>query len=172
MTPLTLEDWKNLTAIGQSVATVVSLGVGAVWVYRRYIKYAEHRPNVGLVVRLSFLGIHQKSQIVEISCAVENKGKVPYNIHKLSFTLDALNADDPIENDNRRGQVRFGSKIAEGSFLAPDYVSIVDPGVVHEYFYVVAAPERAAFLKAHVSLRAPGSGFELHTAERTAKVPS
>jgi hypothetical protein len=61
---MSIEDWKNLAAAAQSVATIISFGVGGLWVYRRYIRQQEKYPNIEFSADVQFIGFKMSGALL------------------------------------------------------------------------------------------------------------
>ena len=164
----TLNEWKDIAAIAQGGATLIAIVVGGIWALRRYYRNAEHRANPAVHLQACFLGRHGDAWIVEVTVNVENKGKSPYAIHALTLTTTALFEDDGLSSNSRRhGSLKFQHELSQGSFLYPDYISIVDPGTTTAYTQLSAVASKARFVTFSVKLEAPGSGLSHYYVERT-----
>jgi len=164
----TLSEWKDLAAIAQGGATVAAVVIGGVWALRRYYRNAEHRANPAVSLQASFLGKQGESWVVEVTVSVENKGKSPYAIHALTLTTTAmLEGDGLSSNSKRHGSLKFQHELSQGSFLYPDYVSVVDPGTTAAYTQLAAVTGKARFVTFYVQVEAPGSGLDRYYVERT-----
>ncbi len=115
---MTLEELKNLAGALQSFATVISLIIGGIWVYRRYLRQQENYPNIEFSADVNFIGEQADWWIVELIGTIENKGKVQHKMREFKFDLNALYSEDQIDVSNKWGdQVNFPHLVAEGSFL-------------------------------------------------------
>jgi hypothetical protein len=169
MPVLTLQEWKDIASIVQSLATGISLVVAAWWVYYRYVRSAENRPNIGVKCEIKYVALLERTHVVQITALVENRGKVPYWIHALNLKLRAVENGAPVvtkRGTSGRNHLDFGAPFYEGSFIGEDWKTVVDPGVVANLHQVVPVPTKARLLHAFVSLRAPGSGLDVFTAEQ------
>jgi hypothetical protein len=172
--PWTVEGFNNLFSAIASMATTISLVVGGIWVYRRYIREEEKYPHIQSSANMEFVGKQDDFWIVELIGTLENKGKVQHKISQFNFDLNAINDDDRIEVSKEwGGQVSFPHKILDDSFL-PHKLDFffIDPGVKAKYSYIVRVPKNATFLIFHCWFSYADQRGYSHTAERTVKVPT
>jgi len=164
----TLSEWKDIAAIAQGLATFAAVVVGGVWAFRRYYKNAEHRANLAADLQASFLGKQGNCWVVEVTVSIANKGKSPYAIHAISLTTTAMLEGDGLSSDFRRhGSLKFQHELSKGSFLYPNFVSVVDPGTTTNYTQLSAVVGNAQFVTFYVKVEAPGSGLDRYYVERT-----
>lgn len=171
---MSIEEWKNLAAAIQSFVTALSLIVGGLWAYRRYVRNEERYPNIEFSADLNFIGKQADWWIVELIATIQNKGKVQHRMSEFRFDLNALYPGDPVDISERWGnQVDFRRPVAEGSFLPSRFgFFFVDPGVTAKYSYVARVPTEAAFLILHCWFNYSDPRKVGHTAERTVQVPN
>jgi hypothetical protein len=166
--------FKDLTAAIQSIATIVSFGVGGFWVYRKYIQQVEQYPHIESAAGINFIGEQGDYWIVEFAAILENKGKVRHKIANFRFDVNALYKGDRIEGrEEFGGQVYFPHKIVDASFLPDRYkFFFIDPGIKARYSYNGRIPKQATMIVLHCWFEyvdQPGHG---HVAEKTVTVPN
>ncbi len=166
-------NWKDLVTAVQSVVTTVSVIVGGVWVYLKYIRQQEKYPNVEFSADLNLVGKQGDWWVVEIIAIIDNKGKAQHRMNDFAFELDGIYSGDPIETNERwRNQVDFRHSLAKGSFLPTDLeYFFIDPGVKSKYSFVVRVPVKTTFLILHCWFSYTGRKRAAHVAEKTVKVP-
>jgi hypothetical protein len=166
---LSIEDWKNLAAAAQSVATIASFIVGGVWVYRKYIRQQEGYPNIEFSADIRLIGVQDGYWIAEIVAIVENKGNAQHRMEDFSFELCGIRRNEPVHIDERwRNQVDFPVPIAKGSFLPKNLrFFFIDPGVTATYSYVARIPVSVSFAIVHCQFPYADNRQFLHVAERT-----
>jgi len=171
---MSAEEWKNITAGAQSIATIVSFIVAGYWVYRRYVRSEENFPNIEFSADLNFVGTQGAWWIVEVIALIDNKGKVQHRMSEFEFDLNALYLEDPVETSKKWGdQIDFSRRIAAGSFVPAKFsFFFIDPGVKAKYTYVTRVPTQARFLILHCWFNYSDKRKYGHTAEITVKVPS
>jgi len=170
---MTIENWKNVAAALQSIATIASFIIGGIWVYLRFIRQQEKYPNIEFLADIEFLGFQNDWWLVEIIASIENKGKAQHKMNEFRFDLNALYPDDPIEVSKKwGGQVNFPRLIAEGSFL-PEKFSFffLDPGTKAKYSYIARIPKQARFVILHCWFKYDDDRGYSHTSEKTVAVP-
>jgi hypothetical protein len=165
---LSIEEWKNLTAAAQSVATIASFIVGGIWVYRKYIRQQERYPNIEFSADIQFTGVQDGHWIAEIVATVENKGKAQHRMEEFAFDLSGIERDKPVLTDQRWGnQVDFPVPIAKGSLLPAQYrFFFIDPGVKAKYSYVASIPVTVSFAILHCWFTFCGSERTVHVVTR------
>jgi hypothetical protein len=170
--PFTIEEWKNLAATAQSVATMGSFVVGGAWVYRKYIRQQERYPNIEFSADIQFIGVQAGYWIAELIATVENKGKAQHRMEEFAFDLNGIERGKAIQSDQRWGnQVDFPVPIAEGSFLPGQFrCFFIDPGVRAKYSYITRIPVTVAFVILHCWFKYGDNRRFSHTAERTVLV--
>ena len=168
---MTLENFNHLAGSIESLATVVALIVGGYWTYSRFIKQRENFAFIEFTVDLNFIGKQGEWWIVELIAYLENKGKVQHRFQDLSFDLEALFVNDPVDVEARfGGQAFFPHPLSRGPWI-PEGQYFIEPGLRAKYSYVARVPDRASFLILHgrfTYLNQPA----WHSAERTAQVPT
>jgi hypothetical protein len=171
--PYTIEEWKNLAAAVQSMATITSFIVGGIWVYRRYIRQQERYPNIEFSADVHFIGVQDGFWVTELIATIENKGKAQHRMEEFGFDLNGIERGRPILLEQRWGnQVDFPVSIATGSFLPTQYkFFFIDPGVTAKYSYLCRVPVTSTFVILHCWFRYGDKRKLSHTAERTVAVP-
>ena len=168
------EDWKNIAAGAQSIATIASFGVGGAWVYIKYIRQQERYPNIEFSADIQFIGKQDGYWIVEVIASVENKGKAQHRMQEFEFDLNGIEQGQPIQTDQRWGnQVDFPLSIARGSFLpAQSQFFFIDPGLKAKYSYLTRVPVTVTIVILHCWFKYGDKRKFSHTAERTVAVPA
>jgi hypothetical protein len=168
-----IENWKNLAAAAQSVATIISFGVGGFWVYRRYIRQQEKYPHIEFSADVQFIGVQDDWCITELTATVENKGKVQHRMSDFGFDLNAIEKGAPVLTSARwGGQADFPKCVAKGSFLPAHFdFFFLDPGLKAKYSYIARVPTSATFVILHCWFEYGDKRKFGHTAERTVAVP-
>jgi hypothetical protein len=170
--PWLLEDFKNVAAIAQSLATAISFAVGGVWIYQRYVRQQERYPHIESAADIVFVGEQSGFWVVELKGILENKGKVQHKISEFEFELSAIFSGDKVETSEVwRGQVDFARNLAKGSFLPPGFIFFIGPGIKAVYSYITRVPSEATFLIFHCRFKYLDKRNASHTAERTISVP-
>lgn len=171
---LVIEEWKNLAAAVQSVATIASFIVGGIWVYLKYIRQQERYPNIEFSANVQLIGVQNEFWIAELIATVENKGKAQHRMEEFAFDLNAIEQGSSIQTNQRWGnQVDFPKLIAEGSFLPAQHrFFFIDPGVKAKYSYLTRIPINASFVVFHSWFKYGDGRKFSHTAERTVAIPS
>ena len=169
---MTYEEFRNLTAGLQSIATTLAIIVGGAWAVRRFIIEREAHPHVEFTADITFIERRVDWWIVELTSTLENKGKVLHRIEKFGFELLGLYADDPIETAPEFGdQVHFPHLITRGSWLPKRFgYFFIEPRVKATYSHIARIPCSATSVIMH-SWFDYGNGRS-HTAERTVACPS
>lgn len=164
-----LDDWKNVMAAVGSLATVVSLIVGAWWTVRRFFLQQLHRPNIEFAAAINVIAKHNGAWLVELLAVIENKGKVQHRMKNLEFDLNGLTAADQLQGDERwGGQVNFSRPIARGSFLPAQYAFFfIDPGIKAKYSYLARVDANIQILNLHSWFKYEDTRKFGHTAEVT-----
>jgi hypothetical protein len=113
---LNLSDWKSITDIAESVAKIVAVAIGGVWVYYRFVRTREDYPKVNFAVGLEFVGVHNYRWLTEVVAEVENRGLVEHEIHNFRFELFYLSNNDDLEQSRtpKRPQTVIPRLITEG----------------------------------------------------------
>ncbi len=170
---MTLEDWKNLSSVLQSLATIVSFMIGGCWVYLKFIRQQEKYPNIEFLSDVEFIGEQKDYWVAEIIATLENKGKAQHKMNEFEFILNSLHSDDQIETSEKwRGQVDFPHLVAEGSFLPERYnYFFLDPGTKAKYSYIARVPKDSSFVILHCWFTYMDERKYTHTAEKTVAVP-
>ncbi|HRL76326.1 MAG TPA: hypothetical protein PLC86_11390 [Candidatus Accumulibacter phosphatis] len=170
---LSFEDWKNLGAAVQSVATVVSFVIGGIWVYMRYIRQQEKYPNIEFSADVQLIGIQDGYWIAELIATVDNKGKAQHRMSEFRFDLNGIEQGTAVGTSPEWGnQVNFPVPIAQGSFLPERYnFFFIDPGVKAKYSYIARIPTSSSFVIFHCWFKYKDTRMVAHTAERTLAVP-
>lgn len=171
---LSIEEWKNLAAAVQSLATVASFVIGGVWVYTKYIRQQERYPNIEFTADVLLIGIQDGFWIAELIATIENKGKAQHRMEEFRFDVNAIEHGAPVETSEKWGnQVHFPIAVAQGSFLPQQFkFFFIDPGVKAKYSYIARIPLSASFAILHCWFKYADSRSYSHTAERTFAIPS
>lgn len=169
---MALEQWKNLAAAIQSIATALSFIVAGYWVYLRYIRQQENFPNIEFSADVNLIGEQGNWYIVELIGIVENKGKVQHKMEEFEFDLNAINSQDAIDvSDDWGGQVNFPNLVVKGSFLPRRFkFFFIDPGIRAKYSYVARVNKDATFLIFHCWFKYVDGRHLGHTAEKTISI--
>jgi hypothetical protein len=69
------EGFKNFTAAIQSIATIISFGIGGYWVFRKYVREVDNYPHIESDADIRFIGEKDNFWIVELIGLLETKGK-------------------------------------------------------------------------------------------------
>ena len=167
-----MEQLKDWGAPAQSFATILSMIVGAYWIYGSFLRADERYPNVEFTADINVVGAQNGSLVVELIAFVENKGKAQLKMEGLNFDLNALRRDDPVmPSEKWGGQVNFPHEMCQGSFLPQKYdYFFVDPGTNAKYSYITRVPDTTTFLMLHCKFVYFGRGKQ-HSAEKTIQVP-
>ena len=166
---MTLEEFKNLSAGLQSVATAISFIIGGIWVYQRYIRQQERYPNLNFTADINVIGKQGEYWIVELIALIENKGKAQHKMERFEFDVYGVNKMDKLVDDEKfGGQVNFSHFIKKGSFLPKKWnYFFVDPGTAAKYSFLSRIPEDISFIVLHSSFVYNGRNNAGHTAEKT-----
>ncbi len=169
---LTLENYKNLSEIIQSIATVISFIIGGIWIYLKYIRQQEKYPNIEFFVDINFIGIQKNYWIVELVAIIENKGKVQHKMSDFYFDLNGLSNDSLVElNDKWNNQVDFPIKLSQGTFLPKKYqFFFIDPGTKATYSFITRIPIDIKFVIFHSWFKYGDKRDFSHAAECTKEV--
>ncbi len=170
---MSIDKWKDVAATIQSFATALSIFIGGLWVYRKYIRQVENYPNIEFSAELNFIGKQSDWWIVELVALVENKGKVQHRMSELRFDLNAIYEGEAVEVSQQwGGQVDFNHAVTQGSFLPQRFkFFFVDPGVKAKYSYVARIPKQANFAILHCWFNYSDPRKLGHTAEKTVRIP-
>lgn len=171
--PLSIEEWKNVAAATQSVATIASFGIGGVWVYSKYIRQQERYPNIEFTADVQLIGVQADYWIAELIAIVDNRGKAQHRMKNFFFDLSAVQRGAvPQPSDRWGGQVDFPIPLASGSFLPAQLdFFFVDPGVKAKYSYIARIPLSAGAVILHCRFKYADARKYGHTAERTVAIP-
>jgi hypothetical protein len=154
------EEFKNLTAGIQSIATVIALGVGAYWTYGRFIRSREGATKIDLDIDLSFVHKQGSNWIVEGVALVKNPGNVRLEISDFTYQLNyALAADDfgrkTIENDEpkegtfREESLHLGVK---SSWVEGWDYTYLEPGERSRFTFIASLPPDSTVVLLHSEL--------------------
>jgi hypothetical protein len=69
-----LEHWKTITDIVSNAATVVAIGVGAVWAYWRFVRERTRWPRALLELVVTHRGLSKDRALLNITVKVHNGG--------------------------------------------------------------------------------------------------
>lgn len=165
-----LEDFNNLAGGFESIATFVTLVIGAYWTYTRFIRQRENYAFIEFTVDMNFVGRQDGYWIVELVAYLENKGKVQHRFSDLSFDLSVLYKSDSVRsNEQFGGQAYFPHEIAKRPWL-PAGSYFIESGIKAKYSYVAQVPDEASFAMLHGRFTYENQPA-WHTAERTVAVP-
>jgi hypothetical protein len=170
---MTLEELSKLIVVIESLAKILAIIVGGLWIYYRFIRQRENFPRVDFKVEIAFVGIHKGRWLTQITALLENKGLVRHTMKNIQFELRCLlDNDDLIEADEEaRFQTKIPHVIKKGSWLAPRWTggTIIDAGIPARYPYVYALPANARFL--YVIGEFTYEDGTIHKASRLFQVP-
>ena len=169
---MSLDEWKTIAQLVQAGVTALSLLVAGTWVYLRYVRQVEHRPNPRVALEQRLLGRHRGYWLIEVTCQIENMGKVPYVVGAIDLSTYVLRDTDAIASGlHFKGQVEFGPRFSSGSLFRPNFESIIDPGVLTNYRHICAVPEDASFARFFVTVRAPNETISVYTVQSACALP-
>jgi hypothetical protein len=156
------------------VATIVSIVVGGIWVYRKYVRQQERYPNIEFTADINLLGIQGEFWIAELIAIIDNKGKAQHRFKEFHFDLSAIEQSaSSLRTDERWGnQVDFPAAIANGSFLPAQLgFFFVDPGIKAKYSYITRIPVTVSLVILHCWFKYSDGRRFSHAAERTIAIP-
>lgn len=170
--PTFLEKTELILKILESLATILAIGIGGIWTYRRFIRQRENHSLIDFSVDIVFHSKLKDWWIVEVVAYIENKGKVQHKIELFEFELASLNSTDKVEiTEQFGGQVHFPNIITKGSFLPKKYrYFFVEPGLKNKYSFITRVPADTDLLILHSWFNYL-DGKHSHSAEVTKKVP-
>lgn len=160
---------KEYAEFANSILTSLSIIIGGIWIYYRFIRQQENYPNINFSVDLKVIGKQDTYWIVELIAIIDNKGKVQHKINRFDFDLNALFSDDKIETKEEWGnQVNFPHELISGSFLPKSTAFFfVDPATIAKYSFVTKVPENTQFLILHSNFMYDKRKKYGHAAEKT-----
>jgi len=170
---MTIEDYKLLAETFESVATIISIIVGGIWIYMRFVRQQERYPNIISTADINTIGKQGDYWIIELIAILENKGRSQHKMDIFNFDLYAIKKGDEIEDDsNFGGQVKLQHLIKKGSFLPSgmDFF-FIDPGTSAKYSFLVRVPLDSTFVVLHTNFKYLNRKNYGHTAERTVMLP-
>jgi hypothetical protein len=171
---LTLDEFKTLADIAESVATVLALTVGASWAYLRFHREREGRAKIDLTVDIDFLGTQNGKWLVHLVAQVSNGGKVRHWIRDFRFRLRALPAgSDPSDGDETIcEQVVFPDLLKRGTWLPLTWAgTFIDPGVVNTYRHIAVIPMEVSFVLLDGMFSYADAESESHHSTKAFRVP-
>jgi len=76
MTPLTLDQWKTVAGIAESVAKIVALAVGGSWTYMLFVKKRTEFPRAEVTHGCAAYPIDGERSVLRVTVTVKNKSDV------------------------------------------------------------------------------------------------
>lgn len=167
-----LDDIKTIVEIAEKIITSISVLIGGIWVYYRFILQRERYPNINFECDVVFIGKQNDEWLIEITATLDNKGKAQHIMDIFTFSLDGIHSNEQfIHLEKWNGQANFPYSIKKGTFLNPHYKYFyIDPGTTAKYSYIIAVPTTFSYLLLHCMFKYK-EGNKMHVAEKTVKVP-
>jgi hypothetical protein len=164
---MSLDDWKNIFSIVQSVATILALAVGGVWAYTKFVYRREKEPRAEVDIDLGFVGIQDKRRLVEVSVYLENKGDVRHPVRNLRVDLLYLLNDETVSDGDSdiNYQIKFPHSIKR---VLWDETHI-DSHLRYRNSYITAIPLEATFVLVFAKFEYKNESFP---SQKLFKVPS
>jgi hypothetical protein len=156
---------------GVSVATLLTVVIGGLWAYYRFVRRREHAVRLGFKVDVKFVGVQDNFWLVSLDAQVDNEGFVRHDIRRFGFDVRYLNRDDSIvTSPELGGQVDIRRKLVQGSWLPQNWSStFLEPGARTVYSFVSRIPTDASFVLLHGLLDCGEQAT--HSAEMLCVVP-
>jgi hypothetical protein len=166
------EDFDHLASGLSSLATILALGIGALWTYQRFVRTREANPKIQFTVDISFVIQQNGFWVAEALAFLENKGLVRHDIKTFSFDVRYFLEGDPIHKD-----VGFTVYVPneddesnEGSWLPKEWGSTyIEPGLLTRYSSLIRIPVAATAVLIHGKFMY--SDDDWHTADKLVRVP-
>jgi len=160
---LSPEDFKNITAGCQSIATIAALIVGGIWTWQRLFQFREGEPKIDLKLEVNFVRKQMGKWVITVDAIFENKAKVRHQFKAFIFDISYAIPSDELENVVTKGKdgkdivfsVKFPHAAAKGSWLDDsedpdgrlDYGAL-EPGESDRWTFIVSVPENATMVRA------------------------
>jgi hypothetical protein len=111
---------KTIVEIIEKITTTVSVLIGGVWVYYRFILQRERYPNINFECDIAFIGQQNDEWLIKMTATLDNKGKAQHTMNVFTFSLDGIQSGEPfIHLEEWNGQANFPHSIKTGTFLNP-----------------------------------------------------
>jgi len=139
--------------------------IAGLWVLTKYIIEKARIPSAELDIECEKLGGKGKSQIIEITTTLSNKGTSILLVHDLKIRLKAiLTGEDTIENyndDKKLGRLKFKNYLTDnetsknnaknrGLISIVPHSTFVMPNVSQKYSYITSIDNSVEYVFAHV----------------------
>ena len=167
---MTYADFEHLASGLSSLATILALGVGAVWTYQRFIRTREANPKIQFTVDISFVTQQDNYWVAEALAFLENKGLVRHDIRTFSFDIRYLKKGDAIEAKNAFA-VFVPHDGGEGTWLPSGWGETnIEPGLLTRYSSLIRVPIEATAVLIHGRFMYAENDW--HTADKLVPVPT
>lgn len=163
--------------VGLGVLTVAML-LQAGWNLYHHFRKGEYFPKIEFLCDLLFKAQTETHWIVEIVCAVRNKGIAGHQASDLNFRVHGLELADSLQNGSAaiNNQTKFPHLIRSGVWQRRrDFNDIIEAGTTQYYRHVGVIP-KGKYIAAvvHGSMKYPQTRFGKlveHTCNRLIKIP-
>ena len=153
---MTPEEFKNIVGGISDIISAVAIIIGGAWVLYKFGLFRERFPSMELYNNIVYIGENTTEYLFELSCTVENKGKVrkwlaPFDFDLLYLTNEDVFKPDPKHNDEVWFRSFFEGKpqilINKKFWVSPDWhIPFVDGEAKKRFHYLVAVPKSYAYL--------------------------
>lgn len=166
---MTFKEFSEFAGGIQSLASVIAIFIGGVWVYFKFIRQQENFSHVQSAAEIVPISKQGDSWIVELIAVLENKGKVTHQFEQFEFDLNGLSKEDAVRSAEQwGGQVDFCRNIAKGSFFPQRMQKFfIGPGVTARYSWIARVPVEMSVINLHCTFAYADRPSSRHTMEAT-----
>lgn len=171
---------KHTLEIIESLAKIIGIIVGAIWVYLRFIRTRESHPKIEFNVAVNLIGRQDKKILIEIIADLENKGLVRHWVNNFTCDVLILRSTNPVVNGDERinhqllfekhNPVKSNTDKSDRIIWIPNdwHESFIDPGIKQKYTYLTEVPETTSFISIYSQFYYKKNEFQ--TSQRTFSV--
>jgi hypothetical protein len=146
---MTPQEFNNILAGIESLATVLALITGGIWTYRRFVNRREAYPRVAFDPIIRFVGETECVWLAEVVAQIENRGEVRQIIRKIEYELELCDTAPTtlLASTGSIASIFSSTKVEARSWLPDGYEYIfVEPGVKSEFCACVSIPKSIALV--------------------------
>ena len=160
------------------VLLFVALTFQALWSLYHHLRRREYFPKIEFLCDILFKAQTETHWIIEIVCAVRNKGAAGHKARNLAFRVHGLRADDRLEDgpSDINNQLNFPHLVKSGIWQRRRELNdLVEAGTTQYYRHVAyVKKDEYLALVVHGSMQYPqtrSGKLVTHTCNRLVKVP-
>ena len=144
---ISLTNMKDITAIVQSLFTVLAIVIGGIWTYLLFVRTRQRYPRLKITHQISHWAVNHEKAVLSLSVVISNIGNVLISIEPGTIEISQPPAEDELSNIPVGRHVVIWPEIIR--FKTSDLEQLVyelEPDEDQQFFYHIIIDAQATMI--------------------------